>query len=200
MVRVRGATCLALVLFTAGCAFVTLPGKPAARPRAPNNSMEPAALANAEANAPESADPGVFGGVARFVSMAVIAAVFVAAAVPSAPAEAARSGGRMGGMGSAARMAPQPRAGGGRSGPNISVGVGPMFAPPVFSPFGGGLFGPSLFGPSILPVPVPFGGFGPSASDQMLQNQQRRDEGQMDSQSRQIEALQKEIAELKAKK
>merc|ERR1719214_188695 len=102
-------------------------------------------------------------------------------------------------MGSAARMAP-PRAGGGRSGPNISVGVGPMFAPPVFGPFGGGFFGPSLFGPTVLPVPVPFGGSGPSATDQMLQNQQRRDESQIDSQNRQIAALEKEIAELKAKK
>mmetsp|Transcript_60158 Transcript_60158/g.120478 ORF Transcript_60158/g.120478 Transcript_60158/m.120478 type:complete len:94 (+) Transcript_60158:3-284(+) len=82
-------------------------------------------------------------------------------------------------------------------GPNISIGVGPMIAPPMFGP---SLFGPpmGLFGPPMLPVPVP--SMGPSYSDQMIQDQQRRDERQMDSQKAQIDALQKELAELRAKK
>merc|ERR1740116_432486 len=82
-------------------------------------------------------------------------------------------------------------------GPNINVGVGgPVIAPPMFgSPF----MRPSIgFFPPILPLPVP--SFGPSYSDQMIQDQQRRDERAMDGQQGKIEALQKEIAELKAKR
>lgn len=137
------------------------------------------------------------------VALAVSAALLVAL-VPTNGAEAARSGGRMGGFGGGMRSTPPPQRSqqqqqqtGPRfsSGPNISIGVGPMIAPPMFGP---PLLAPplGLYGPPIVPVPS----MGPSFSDQMIQDQQRRDERQIDSQKAQIEALQKEITELKAKK
>merc|ERR1719265_2712580 len=113
----------------------------------------------------------MFERLAHFSAVAALAAVLMVGSVP-APAQRASSGG-----------------------PNINIGVSPMISPFGYGGFG---YGPSLFGPSILPVPLPFGGMGPSASDQMLQQQQRRDESMMDGQARQIDALQKEIAELKA--
>jgi len=78
-------------------------------------------------------------------------------------------------------------------GPNINIGVAP-----VISPFGGAFLGPSLFGPPMLPLPVP--SFGPSLSDRMIEDQQRRDERQIDGQQAKIEALQKELQDLKAKR
>jgi len=146
------------------------------------------------------------------MALAVCAALLVAL-VPLDSAQAARSGGRMGGFGGgmrmggfggggggmrgqAPRMNPQMRGGPRFSGgPNVSIGVGPMLAPPLFGP---SLLAPSLFGPPMLPVPVP--SMGPSVSDQLMQDQQRRDERQIDTQKAQIDALQKEIAELKAKR
>jgi len=123
--------------------------------------------------------------------------------LPVQSAEAARMGGRMGGATSNQRQqrsAPsQQRAMpqgnmGFRSGPSVSIGVGPIFAPPMFGP---PLLAPPLFmPPPILPMPVPSG---PSYSDQMLQNQQSRDERQLDAQKAQIQQLEKEIADLKAK-
>jgi len=155
--------------------------------------------------AKEGAQPAVEAGGAWRVAAALCAALLVAL-VPVDGAQAARSGGRMGGMGGGMRRGPppsrapqQPRSRfgpgmGATARPNISIGVGPvispMYAPPLFgSPFG-------LFGPPV--VPVPFGG--PSNTDQMLQEQQRRDERLLDSQKAEIDALQREIAELKAKK
>jgi len=142
------------------------------------------------------------------MALAACAALLVAL-VPMGDAQAARSGGRMGGMGGGMRSAPQQRPGrqaqaGPRfsTGPNISIGVGPMIAPPLFAPpmFGSPFFGPpmGLFGPPMVPVPVP--SMGSSMSDQILQDQQRRDERQMDTQKSQIDALQKELADLKAKR
>merc|ERR1719362_2599532 len=132
--------------------------------------------------------------------MAAVCAAVLIALLPLSGAEAARSGGRMGGMGGGARRAMPPpqaqRQGAARSGPNVSIGVGPMIAPPIYgSPF----FGPpmGLFGPPLL---VPGPSFGPSPTDQALQNQQRQDERVFDSQKMQIESLQREIQELKAKK
>eukprot|EP00420_Gonyaulax_spinifera_P030615 CAMPEP_0197875116 /NCGR_PEP_ID=MMETSP1439-20131203/4459_1 /TAXON_ID=66791 /ORGANISM="Gonyaulax spinifera, Strain CCMP409" /LENGTH=79 /DNA_ID=CAMNT_0043494299 /DNA_START=32 /DNA_END=271 /DNA_ORIENTATION=- len=78
----------------------------------------------------------------------------------------------------------------------MGVGVGPVIAPPMF---GAPLLGPPMgfFGPPVVPLGVPFG---PSYSDRMIQDQQRQDERQMDNNQSKIEALQKEIAELKAKR
>lgn len=206
MVRRPATAGLALAILAAGCAFVPLPGPPTGRPEAsiPERGSGPLAGARA-AVAPEAEEPGFFGGFARLASVAALAAVLLAVAMPTAPAEAARSGGRMGGMGGGMRMggggmgggrgAPQ-QARGGRT--NINIGVSPFGYGGGF--YGGGLFGPSLFGPTILPVPVPFGGGGVSRTDQALQSQQQQGERQMDGQSRQIEALQKELADLKAKK
>lgn len=83
--------------------------------------------------------------------------------------------------------------------PNISINVGPTFAPPLFGP---SIFSPPLplfFPPPVVHVPVPVPS-GPSVADQVLQDQQRRDEQVIDGQRQQIQELQKEIAELKAKK
>merc|ERR1719362_1798203 len=132
--------------------------------------------------------------------LAVVSVAVLVALMPLSGAEAARSGGRMGGMGGGARRAMPPpqaqRQGAARSGPNVSIGVGPMIAPPIYgSPF----FGPpmGLFGPPLL---VPGPSFGPSNTDRALQNQQQQDERLLDSQKMQIESMQREIAELKAKK
>lgn len=134
-----------------------------------------------------------------------MAAALAILLVPMDGAEAARSGGRIGGGarmgGSRARGLPAtprsaPRAMAPRgSGPNISIGVGPMIGSPMYSPFGFGGFGMPL--PLVAPLPVPSG---PSATDQMLQNQQKQDERVIDQQNAQIEQLQKELAELKAKR
>jgi len=131
---------------------------------------------------------------------AVCAAVLVAL-MPLSGAEAARSGGRMGGMGGggARRTMPPPQAQrqeAVRPGPNISVGVGPMIAPPMYgSPFLGPPMG--FFGPPLL---IPGPSFGPSSTDRALQDQQQRDERLLDTQKMQIESLQRELADLKAKK
>merc|ERR1740121_1489000 len=85
-----------------------------------------------------------------------------------------------------------PRTGGG---PNINIGVG--VAPPIY---GGGFFGgPSLFFPPVIPFGLPFGG-GPSMQDRAIQNQQLQDERTIDQQKVQIDQMQKEIQDLKAKK
>merc|ERR1719245_1357110 len=80
----------------------------------------------------------------------------------------------MGGMGGGARRAMPPpqaqRQEAVRPGPNISIGVGPMVAPPMYgSPFlrpPMGFLGPPL----IIPGPS----FGPSPTDRALQDQQQR--------------------------
>jgi len=78
----------------------------------------------------------------------------------------------------------------------LSVGVGPMIAPPMYgSPFLGPPMG--LFGPPLL---IPGPSFGPSPTDRALQDQQQHDERLLDSQKMQIESLQREITDLKAKK
>mmetsp|Transcript_55825 Transcript_55825/g.107708 ORF Transcript_55825/g.107708 Transcript_55825/m.107708 type:complete len:210 (+) Transcript_55825:91-720(+) len=194
---------LALVLL-AGLAFE---GWSFVQPTTPSSGVR---VANQQVPAPQKglamgeghadAEPAEVGSNVWRMIAAVCAAVLVTL-LPLSGAEAARSGGRMGGMGGGARRAMPPpqaqRQGAARSGPNISIGVGPMIAPPMYgSPFGFGapmgMFGPPL----LLPGPS----FGPSATDQALQNQQRQDERAMDSQKMQIESLQREIQELKAKK
>jgi len=188
---------LLAALACAGLAFVQTPLPAHGRPK----QAQPHAAVHREAGAPEAVPTTSATGDAWRVALAACAALLVAL-VPISGAEAARSGGRMGGMRSMPppqrsqqqRAQPGPRF---SSGPNISIGVGPVIAPPMFGP---PLLGPpmGLFGPPMLPVPVP--SMGPSVSDQIMQDQQRRDERQMDSQKAQIEALQKEIAELKAKR
>jgi len=212
MRRCAALLLVAATLFAADVAFTSLP------PRGTSlrgSALEaPAAIAlRAVGPVPDSAaaetEPwAVVAGAAR-TAVALLAAVAVAL-VPMDGAEAARSGGRMGGsrMGGMGgrprapppRAAPQPQQRGG--GPNINIGV----APPVYGGFGGGFFGgPSLFGPSlllpppILPVPVPFGG-GPSMQDRAIQDQQQRDERVIDQQKMQIDQMQKEIQDLKAKR
>jgi len=139
------------------------------------------------------------GSSSAWRMLAAVCVAVLVALLPLSGAEAARSGGRVGGMGGGVRTMPPPQAQrqeAVRPGPNISVGVGPMIAPPMYgSPFLGtpmGFFGPPL----LLPGPS----FGPSPTDRALQDQQQRDERLMDSQKMQIETLQQEIAELKAKK
>ena len=131
--------------------------------------------------------------------MAAVCAAVLVALLPLSGAEAARNGGRMGGMGGGARRSmppPRPqRQEAVRPGPNISVGVGPMIAPMYGSPFLGSPFG--LFGPPLL---IPGPSFGPSPTDRALQDQQQRDERFLDSQKMQIESLQRELTDLKAKK
>merc|ERR1719367_781176 len=143
--------------------------------------------------------PGEVSSNAWRMVAAACAAVLVAL-LPLSGAEAARSGGRMGGMGGGARRAMPPpqaqRQEAVRRGPNISVGVGPMIAPPMYgSPFLGPPMG--FFAPPLL---VPGPSFGPSPTDRALQDQQQRDERLMDSQKMQIESLQRELTDLKAKK
>mmetsp|Transcript_24441 Transcript_24441/g.49917 ORF Transcript_24441/g.49917 Transcript_24441/m.49917 type:complete len:215 (+) Transcript_24441:91-735(+) len=198
---------VAVTLFAADVAFSSLP------PRGISlrgSALEaPAAIAlRAVGPVPDSAaaetEPwAVVAGAAR-TAVALLAAVAVAL-VPMDGAEAARSGGRMGGsrMGGIGgrprapppRAAPQPQQRGG--GPNINIGV----APPIYGGFGGGFFGgPSLlFPPPILPIPMPFGG-GPSMQDRAIQDQQQRDERVIDQQKMQIDQMQKEIQDLKAKR
>lgn len=117
-------------------------------------------------------------------------------------AQAARSGGRMGGSSRGFSARPPPRAaaprGGGattRSSSSVSIGIGA----PVISPFGfGSPFGFSPFGYGFG-FGVPIGPSGPSASDQMLQNQQVQDERKIDEQKQEIAALRKELDDLKTK-
>jgi hypothetical protein len=178
----------------------------------------PEAVSDAEVSFQDSLTSPMHASL-RFV--AAIAAAVLVALVPLQSAEAARSGGRMGGSSSFFRSRPMPRptmpkssfnaASSARAGvamprpgigatvsrPNISIGVSPIIAPPVFgSPFGFGFGGFGLFGPPILPIPVPSG---PSASDQVLQNQQAQDERQIDEQKSEIQELKKQIEELKTK-
>lgn len=134
-------------------------------------------------------------------ALAIMAALAVAF-VPMDGAEAARSGGRMGGGRMGGRSAPPPPRAQAQSqtqrqampsaGPTVVVAPSP-FGYGFGSPFG---FGMPLFGPPILPIP--FGGN--SANDQMLKEQQNRDERVIDQQNLQIQQMQKELAELKAKK
>mmetsp|Transcript_5576 Transcript_5576/g.17822 ORF Transcript_5576/g.17822 Transcript_5576/m.17822 type:complete len:208 (-) Transcript_5576:368-991(-) len=201
----RALLCSALLvaLVCADLAFVQPPLSLLSRSAPGRTQRQP--LAAQAADVAETVSTARASSEAWRVALAACAALLVAL-LPISGAEAARSGGRMGGMGGGMRSAPPPQRSqeqaqsGPRfsSGPNISVGVGPMIAPPMFGP--PMLFGPpmGLFGPPMLPLPVP--SMGPSVSDQMLQDQQRRDERQMDSQKSQIDALQKEIAELKAKR
>jgi len=144
---------------------------------------------------------------------AAVCAALMLAVVPLEGAEAARSGGRMGGGSSSFRArAPPPRQAAPRSatagprvstGPNIAIGVAPSMG---YGGFGGGFgyggfgmpFGGfGLFGPPVLPIPVPVG---PSANDQILQNQQLRDESKLDAQKAEIQELQKQLTALKAGK
>jgi len=158
----------------------------------------------AAASAAPEEDPLQVASTALRAALAIMAALAVAF-VPMDGAEAARSGGRMGGGmgrggGGFGGRAPPPRAQTQRraapsSGPNINIGVGPVFAPPMFSPFG---FGMPFFGPPI--IPIPFGSSGPSNTDRMIQDQQRRDESVIDQQKQQIDQMQRELSELKAKK
>mmetsp|Transcript_32710 Transcript_32710/g.76045 ORF Transcript_32710/g.76045 Transcript_32710/m.76045 type:complete len:203 (+) Transcript_32710:82-690(+) len=198
--RCIAAACLAALVLT-DWTFVQAPlPKVGATPRNYAKIAFPIAQkVEATAEASEEASTSIWR-----LALAACAALLVAL-VPLEGAEAARRGGRMGGIGGGMRggmrsgmrspgVAPRaaPRA---SSGPNINIGVGPMIAPPMFGP---SIFAPPLFGPPVLPLPVP--SFGPSFSDQMLQDQQRRDERQIDSQKSQIDALQKELADLKAKR
>eukprot|EP00438_Fugacium_kawagutii_P000430 Skav201979 [mRNA] locus=scaffold2336:43117:45478:+ [translate_table: standard] len=126
------------------------------------------------------------------------------ALLPMDAAQAARSGGRMGGSSRGFSARPPPRAaaprGGAttRSSSSVSIGIGA----PVISPFGFGApfspFGFSPFGYGFG-FGVPIGPSGPSASDQMLQNQQVQDERKIDEQKQEIAALRKELDDLKTK-
>mmetsp|Transcript_91976 Transcript_91976/g.231245 ORF Transcript_91976/g.231245 Transcript_91976/m.231245 type:complete len:211 (+) Transcript_91976:134-766(+) len=183
--------------------FISPSSSPAVR--VPSQTSSASAL---QARGPSAEDvpmaPSHAEGFAPWRLGAAVLMALLLALVPLDGAEAARSGGRMGGT--ARRAAPQRSApsqrqqqgGGGFArggGPNISIGVGPMFAPPIFAP--SPFFAPPLFGPPILPVPIPSG---PSAQDQIIRDQQSRDERTIDQQKMQIEQMQKEIQELKAKK
>mmetsp|Transcript_60137 Transcript_60137/g.157634 ORF Transcript_60137/g.157634 Transcript_60137/m.157634 type:complete len:216 (-) Transcript_60137:5-652(-) len=202
-----GAVVAALTV--ADYAFVS----PGQVPRPPAERMAQKASAFArEVAEPAEAQPNLdaFSSAWRFAAAAAVA--LLVALVPLEGAEAARSGGRMGGMGGgfSRRSAPPriaaPRAapsGGSRfagaRGPNINVGVG-SFAPPIFmpSPFGfGSPFGYGLFGPPMLPLGM---NSGPSQQDQITKDQQRQDERVIDQEKMQIDQMQREIQDLKAKK
>mmetsp|Transcript_81764 Transcript_81764/g.210556 ORF Transcript_81764/g.210556 Transcript_81764/m.210556 type:complete len:220 (-) Transcript_81764:228-887(-) len=214
-VRPRAVALLAAAAALSGLAFVAPHNGPGSSQRA--DALHAAAVRNSRPVRAEAAETAVqpsaqassaSGAGALRAAVALLAALVVAF-VPMDGAEAAMRGGRMGGGrmggGMGRRAAPPPRAprssvpfGGGRSGPNISLGVGPMFAPRFFGP---PIFAPPVFGPPILPVPVPVPvPSGPSVSDQMLKDQQFRDERTIDQQTSQIQELQKEIQDLKAKK
>ncbi|CAE8618537.1 unnamed protein product [Polarella glacialis] len=170
-------------------------------------ALPPAGAAEQVSESTHVKEVDALGGALR--AMAAVCAALMVALVPLQGAEAARGGGRMGGGGgriggSSFRARPSPprqamprgNSGAGRSsGPNISIGV----APPMYG-YGGGFGG---FGMPFGGFGMPFGGFGMmnnSGNDQMLQNQQRRDESQLDGQKSQIADLEKQIAELKASK
>eukprot|EP00931_Biecheleriopsis_adriatica_P116748 TRINITY_DN9234_c0_g1_i1.p2 TRINITY_DN9234_c0_g1~~TRINITY_DN9234_c0_g1_i1.p2 ORF type:complete len:201 (-),score=47.94 TRINITY_DN9234_c0_g1_i1:105-707(-) len=188
-------------LLLGGLSFVAPEPPSTVRPRAGSaGTNRVSEIGTRDAIVTETLSPEAAWGSALRSVLAICAALLVAM-VPLQGAEAARSGGRMGG-GTARASRPPPRAapstGGGAarmsSGPNISIGIGaPMYSPFGFSPFGG--FG--LFGPPVLPLPVPVG---PSMNDRVIQNQQAQDERKLDEQKLEIQQLQKEIAELKAKK
>ncbi|CAJ1368147.1 unnamed protein product, partial [Effrenium voratum] len=145
------------------------------------------------------------GRVPHMLRVAAASLLALLVALVPLSAEAARSGGRMGGRSSAPRSAfraaPRPRAVP-RSephfgGPNVSIGIGPPVMP--LGRYGG--FGPGFgfggFGYGVpLPLPLPGQALGPSANDQMLQNQQIQDERKLDDQNREIADLKKQIEEL----
>ncbi|CAE8612744.1 unnamed protein product [Polarella glacialis] len=205
---VAGLVCVCLA---GSLAFVS-PAPPAGASRdhrflATSAAALPPAGAAEQANQADVKEADALGGALRV--LAAVCAALMVALVPLQGAEAARSGGRMGGGGgrmggSSFRARPSPPRqampqgnSGARmsSGPNIHIGV----APPMYG-YGGGFGG---FGMPFGGFGMPFGGFGMmnnSGNDQMLQNQQRRDESQLDGQKGQIADLEKQIAELKASK
>jgi len=202
-VLIVGLLAAAAVTFS-GFAFTQPSSSPRVPPRATSRSAETDFIAPVvEAKElPAVSESFVNFSRAAFAVLAALAVAFV----PMDGAEAARSGGRMGGMGGSRmggssraappRAAPSARAGVGSSvGGGSTVVVAPMMSPFGFSPFGG--FGYSPFG---MGMGFGGGGFGPSGTDQRIQEQQRQDERNIDSQKSQIDALQKEIETLKAQK
>lgn len=154
---------------------------------------------------------------AAFLSML---AAFVVAIIPTEEAQAARSGGRIGGTApSARRVAPPARAPPtvNRSTTTIinKTVVVPAPAPPVVvaPPVYGGFMAPPIVvapPPTLGDVVVGavvggainnaiYGGShrGPTSTDMMLENQQRQDERQLDSQKQEIERLKADLAALK---
>eukprot|EP00928_Gymnodinium_smaydae_P051550 TRINITY_DN350_c0_g1_i3.p1 TRINITY_DN350_c0_g1~~TRINITY_DN350_c0_g1_i3.p1 ORF type:complete len:483 (-),score=66.39 TRINITY_DN350_c0_g1_i3:224-1672(-) len=137
-------------------------------------------------------------------------------------AHAARSGGRIGGSARAARTrSPSPRASP-QLRSNTTViernNTTVIAPPPVgFSP-GLGMGGPVIVAPAPTLGDIVVGAavdgavrgvvsgatggphHGPSSTDRMLENQQRQDERQIDKQATEIEALKKELDQLKAEK
>ncbi|CAE8628532.1 unnamed protein product [Polarella glacialis] len=205
---VAGLVCVCLA---GSLAFVS-PAPPAGASRGHRSFLATSAAA-LPAGAAEQADQQdvkeatPLGGALRVV--AAVCAALMVALVPLQGAEAARGGGRMGGgrMGGSSRSfrarpspsrqaMPRGNYGAGRGGPRMSSGPNISFRN---YGYGGG------FGIPFGGFGMPFGGFGmmnsgQSGNDQMLQNQQRRDESQLDGQKSQIADLEKQIAELKASK
>eukprot|EP00933_Yihiella_yeosuensis_P010773 TRINITY_DN1175_c3_g1_i1.p1 TRINITY_DN1175_c3_g1~~TRINITY_DN1175_c3_g1_i1.p1 ORF type:complete len:211 (+),score=41.03 TRINITY_DN1175_c3_g1_i1:135-767(+) len=189
-------------------AFVGFPNRPSSNSRPATKFLDVSTASSSPSAAPVETAEVQASMTQGLRALAALCAALLLAFAPMQDAQAARSGGRMGGgrapsFRAPPRAMPQSRAGPSvgssvyRGGPNVSIGVAPMFAPSPFG-FGGGFgFGMPLFPP--LGFGMPLGG-GPTASDQMLQNQQRNDERQIDAQKQQIQDLERQINELKASK
>jgi hypothetical protein len=183
--------------------------------------QQPVASEESEAGLPSPARLGA-------AAASFLAALLVAFA-PIAEAQAAMKGGRIGGSAVAARKAPPSSSRTAPNvinkttviernttviapapPPPVIVAPPPVIASPVGYGFG---MAPVVVAPAPtlgdVIVGAAVGGainsamhhnHGPSVNDRILENQQRQDERQMDRQANQLEDLQRELAELKAKK
>jgi len=188
--------------------------------------MECSGSEGGEAAAPIDGPSAASHDFGRLPVVASLLAALLVALVPVEEAQAARSGGRIGGSAVGARKAPPPS----RTAPNVinkttvvertTTVVAPPPPPPVVVAPPPIMAPPIGFGIGMAPVvvaPPPTIGdvivgaavssaihsavpHGPSVNDRILENQQRQDERQMDRQAAQIEDLQRELSELKAKK
>ncbi|CAK0851644.1 unnamed protein product [Prorocentrum cordatum] len=204
MARAAAPMLLAALCALAGSvAYVAPPGATRPAPRTAPAATAPAPAGGRTVPAADAAAEAPGAGAALRAALAACAALMVVLA-PLQGAEAARSGGRMGGGGGSMGRSSGPARGAPARGPtaraatssttNVVIGGG-------YSPFG---FGYGM--PMFFPSPFGFGGFGggydrgPTATDQQLSSQQAQDERKMDAQSAEIAQLQREIADMKAKR
>lgn len=190
------------------------------------NTKEELQLSDDKLGSTQESSPLRVGGAI----LSLLAALVVALAPVTEPAYAARTGGRIGGTAPSKKappraapsvtnnttvikketvvvappapppvvVAPAPVMGMGYGGMGMGMGMAPVVvAPPptLGEVVAGAVIGGAINGAINSTIPR-----GPSTTDRMLENQQRQDERQLDKQSMQLEALQRELQDLKNKK
>lgn len=210
---------LALVAAAAGATMTFVGPAIRSEPKVTQNRVSLRASAPDAPDAHESQSPLRVGGA----MLSIVAAL--ALVLMPVEAQAAKSGGRIGGTAAAARSKPPPRAApkapvASSTNKTTVINQTTVIAPPppvVAAP-------PTGMGMGVAPVvvaPAPtlgdvfvgtvIGGAinnaisgghhsGPSSTDRLLENQQRQDERQIDSQKAEIEQLKTEIQNMKVAK